>query len=95
MSSPGLPCTRKTVTYCSKASEELVGWPGLEPLQGEEVQGAGLVQPGDGHGAFTAGFICLMGPGVERTELGYPQTCSSVRQETNSTCHNMKKNLIR
>ena len=51
----------KTLTYWSEAGGEPAGWSGLEPLGQEERQGAGLVQPGDGHGAFTAGFSYLMG----------------------------------
>lgn len=52
VSSSGLPSTRKTGMYCSKTSEEQVGWSRLEPLEWVEDLGAEFVQPGDG--AFTA-----------------------------------------
>lgn len=61
MSSHGLPGTKKTLPYWSQASGKPPGWSGLEAPVWEERQGAGLVHPGDGCGASTAGFSYLMG----------------------------------
>lgn len=70
------------LTDCSKAGGYPAGQSRLEALEPEERQRAGLLQPGDCHGAFTAG---VKWEGAEKTEPDSPQTCAAIRQVTVST----------